>query len=216
MGRRNAAKMYVVSRQSSWPEGILYVELETGGEDCPSPGMLAGKGYGEDSFSDPRDAASNLIAVRNAWQKDDQEKILVSIGSTMGGLASHDPSDMTDDDINAWAEKECDRLPKCDECGEIRDETYTLDDGKFCSERCCEKAQARYEEDNLPHVIEHPDEWAWWRAESREWVEDIDDATTYLPCDVAEEEFLNNTVGEVKAIVRTLEDCKEDYKRECV
>jgi hypothetical protein len=207
-------KAYVVSRQLSWPDGILYVELETGGEDCPSPGMLGGKGYrGEETFDDPRDAAKALIAVRDAWQADhkpddstDQTTILVSIGTTGGGLFSHEPEEMTDEKILAWGEKTYEQLPKCDNCGEVRFEEWHLADdpdaGDFCSERCCDRVAYN----NATVVIENRDEWSWWNEDDKGWVEDPADATWYARIELEKDD--------PRGIIVALEDATESFERE--
>jgi hypothetical protein len=158
--RRTKQKNYVISRQLSWPDGIYYVELETGGEDSTSPGMMGSC----KTFGDPRDATTALITMRNNWQAefvpnegedDPQTTILVSIGTTGGGMFSHDPSELTDEQIKEWADKEYEKLPKCDRCGDVIDEKYTIfddpDAGDFCSENCANLEidwRAKEEEDS--------------------------------------------------------------------
>ena len=92
----------------------------------------------------------------------------------MGGLVSHDPSEMSDDEIKAWGQKTYDSLPKCAKCGDLIVETpYYLpeypDNGEFCSSNCADDEAAFIEESNRLYVIEHTSEYAWWNADMSEW-----------------------------------------------
>lgn len=214
---------YVITRQRSYPDGILYVELETGGPDMTSPGAIAGMSYaGEGEYDDPREASRKLIAVRNAWQvyretkksHDDQDTILVSIGTTMGGLTTHDPGEMTDEEIIAWGQKEYDRLPKCDQCGDIlpsdkRNRWHSTDDpdlGTYCSENCCNLAVEADRKLNQQYVVENQEDFTWWNDVDKEWVENPDDATAYY------QDAIHDKAVALNGIPRAIEEARDCYE----
>lgn len=172
---------YYVSRQVSWPDGIRYVEIETGGLDMASPGQV---GAGEE-FDDPREAAEEAIRQREAWSNLIHERVPVAIGTTMGDLAVHSPDHMTEEEIRGWAAEIFEKLPKCDRCGELITERYRLVDdpglGDFCSEYCAEEVASELARENEQVLIEHPDEYdIFWDAETEAWTEDKDEATVYF------------------------------------
>lgn len=141
---------FFVSRQCEYPDGDNVVEIATGGLDYANPGMLgprwASLGEGQE-FTDPREAVEAAINVRDQWQKLLQHNgelpdIDISFGST-GGFTLPLPR-MSDDELKEKADKLYEKLPKCDECGELLGkETYTHDyamnDEKFCRTYCAEK-----------------------------------------------------------------------------
>lgn len=187
---------YVVSRQHSWPDGELYIEIETGGPDMTSPGMIAMVGQ----YDDPREAAQSAVDARSTWRADDpDEEILVSIGTTLGGWASHCPEDMPDEEILDWGEKLWKKMEAemehCDWCGDPLEVGrggkaryyFPVDDpdlGKFCGEACSEKAMEESRLANEEVLIEHEDYWSWWDAEARDWVEEPGLATPYFRGDI--------------------------------
>ena len=164
MGRRNGpseASRYFVSRQRDSYADVdadaYYVEIAVGGEtwtsgaryggqDFANPGML-GQVYGKlgemGNYDDPREAAKDALAIRDAWKQDAPLLNLdVRCGCTYGGTAFFEPA--TDDEVNAWAEREYAELPKCDQCGtlivgEVFHPDGCIDAGSYCSENCVEE-----------------------------------------------------------------------------
>jgi len=137
---------YFLSRQHCWPEGNLMVEIAIGGIDHSSPDMLVeefaslGEGY---EFTSPIEAVESAIQIKEAWQKiKPNEEITIGYGHTMGGMFSIEPS--TIEECQTWAERTYEKLPKCDECGELIQEEFTHDfGGSFCRSFCAEKNYLR-------------------------------------------------------------------------
>lgn len=75
----------------------------------------------------------------------------VATGSTGGMGLELEPTDLTDEELRAWAQGVDDARPTCDRCGQPRKETYHIyadpDLGDFCSEYCAETAWADGQED---------------------------------------------------------------------
>lgn len=143
---------WFVSRQCYWgvEEGEdLVVEIAYGGTDYANPDMLSDPGgiYGKlgscKEYSDPREALTAALAVREEWQKQEKDTIRIEHGYT-GGMTMPFMSFPDDEELKKWAADEWEKLPKCDICGEVRHETYRLCEdplaGEFCSELCAEKA----------------------------------------------------------------------------
>lgn len=133
--------MYVVTRQSYWPNGDLTVEIAEGGIDYCNPDALVQKYEGEfEEFSDPREAAACALKILELWKKDSpNDKIGIAYGNTCGTTMPFEPVSI--DELNKWALQEYKNLPKCNGCGEvIGKDSYELADHpecKFCS-ACCE------------------------------------------------------------------------------
>lgn len=140
---------FYVTRQRSWPDGTLYVEVESGGADSSSPGMLVAKYPGEmREYDNPQDAAKAAIEIRRLWQADEpDESILIAMGTTGGGLVVQDPADYSDRHVMEWADRALDDMEQCPHCGERVEELEWANPNsewsgdKFCSERCAERAQ---------------------------------------------------------------------------
>jgi len=134
---------YFVSRQVYWPEGQHVVEIAPG-FDHASPGQLVAhyKAQGEgQEFDDPIEAAEAAILVRRAWQKDSRKRIGLTFGDADIGWDAH-----TQKELLAWADKMHEKVPKCDQCGEVLGskrgdqwQHHDFPDETFCSERCVEK-----------------------------------------------------------------------------
>jgi hypothetical protein len=147
---------YFVSRQCYWPEGDLMVEIAVGGLDYANPDQMVDRfsSLGEGcEFDDPREAVESAVDVLNAWRKlSPSEEINIGYGFTGGNTLPFEPS--TIEECQAWAEERYEKLPKCDECGElIGKEEFTTDfGGSFCREYCADKNYAReVEHDNDPN-----------------------------------------------------------------
>ena len=135
--------MYTVTRQLQWPDGNLMIEISEGGFDYVNPDMLSPKYDQEgESFDNPIDAVDAALQILKDWQHDEPNNhIGIGYGATLGFTAPFDESDIAE--IKAWAQKEYDRLPKCDRCGEIITDEYRIYDDpfemRFCSEQCAEQ-----------------------------------------------------------------------------
>jgi hypothetical protein len=138
---------YFVSRQVYWGvelEDQNTVEIASGGLNYANPDMLVAKYAGEgDEYTDPVKAVEVAFAIAEAWQKDKPElKINIAHGFTGGNTIPFEGCNK--EELIEWAKKAHEKLPKCDQCGEILDEksTYKLcdyPDYKFCSEYCAEQ-----------------------------------------------------------------------------
>jgi len=138
---------FFVSRQRYYgvdeDEGTV-VEIAYGGLDYANPDMLGTKwphlGEGKE-FSDPREAVEAAIRVCDAWRVSGESNAKVAMGATGGNTIPFEPKEY--DEARARAEELYEKLPKCDQCGEVLGkQTYShdLDDqGKFCSEHCADK-----------------------------------------------------------------------------
>lgn len=140
---------WFVSRQIYWgvdPEDQHTVEIAAGGLEYSNPDMLVAKYDGEgEEYSDPREAVEAAINIAKSWKQDCPDlTINVAHGSTGGYTMPFEGSE--DKELRAWAQKTYESLPKCDQCGELRKETWHIsgdpDAGDFCSQYCAEKAEA--------------------------------------------------------------------------
>jgi hypothetical protein len=140
---------YFVSRQCYWPDGKLVVEIATGGLDYANPDMVCSKYPGEGrEYDDPREAAKVAIEIAKQWRKDKPGKrISVAYGCTSGYTLPFEPS--AKNKVVKWANETYEKLPKCDQCGELLPEVHYIDEFnefKFCREYCIEKwHQLNYE-----------------------------------------------------------------------
>lgn len=137
---------YFVSRQRYYYSGESLVEVAQGGLDYAGSDMLvaAYRNLGEgEEYLNPVEAAEAAIAIRKAWQRDKPaDKIGIAIGDSHGMGLEFEPD--SDESVLKIAKELYEKLPKCDQCGELLPKeflrVYEIDDSKFCSEYCCEKA----------------------------------------------------------------------------
>jgi hypothetical protein len=151
---------YFVSRQHYWHSGDLVVEIAGGGTDYANPDMLVEKypGLGEGKeYDDPREAVAAAIKIRDAWNADtlaDRESghviepdppqmARIEAGFT-GGYTMPFEEHPTDEQLNDWAQKAWNNIPKCPGCGEVMhsDQRWGHDllygEYIFCSENCAD------------------------------------------------------------------------------
>jgi hypothetical protein len=218
--RETSMSKYIVSKQLSYPDGEYYVEIETGGPDMSSPDMIEMIG----EYDCPREAANAAIDALRDWRDAEPDlDIGVSIGSTMGGLASHYSEDLDYADILLWGDITYEATPKCDRCGKMipvsilgweeRIDSWISnehgeDSGKFCSEYCCGEAVRQFDRENEEVVIKSKSEWLWWNGKRNDWVEELAQATIYTRLDV--EENLHDD-----GMVVGLQEALEDFERKC-
>lgn len=137
--------MYFVSRQCYWgvdPEEQNVVEIASGGHDYANPDMLVPKYTGEgQDYLDPVEAVEAALRIAEEW-KFDSPKLSIGIahGFTGGNTMPFEPDEV--EQLKDWAKKAQEELPRCDRCGAVRKETFTLvhdpDRGQFCSDYCAE------------------------------------------------------------------------------
>ena len=135
--------MYTVTRQLQYYEGNMMVEISEGGFDYVNPDMLSPIFEGEgETFSNPIDAVDAAISIRDKWQHiEPDNKITIGYGNTLGFCMAFEPAEIKE--LKEWSQKEYESLPKCDRCGDIIKEEFTIwdmEDMKFCSENCAENA----------------------------------------------------------------------------
>lgn len=137
---------WFVSRQCYWGvEDPNVVEIAGGGLDYANPDMLVEKYPGEgEEYTDPRKAAEVALAIAAAWKKDNPDMTIgVAHGNTGGYTMPFEPGG--EKELKAWAEKQYESLPRCEQCGGLMgDEEYfdSFDEPTLCSERCAEKNHA--------------------------------------------------------------------------
>ncbi len=167
MPKIEKAEKWFVSRQRNWPDGDLVVEIAAGGLDYSNPGMLVSKYSGEgQEYTDPREAVEAAIKIATAWRKDaPKEEIGIAHGSTGGWTMPFEGEPLTDEtfkELREWADAAWESQPKCDVCGGLREETYTLTEdpeaGHFCSENCADKQQRFLAEENVKFTVGELDE----------------------------------------------------------
>jgi hypothetical protein len=153
---------YFVSRQMYWPDGDAVVEIAVGGSDVSGCDMLVAKYAGEgEEYADPREALQAAVDIREAWKQDarkrengewisevNADEIRIEAGSGMDVQGGYDFPE--NEELRSWAEKELERLPKCDRCGEIIEDKkkvtlWDYDDSAFCCEGCAERFQEERE-----------------------------------------------------------------------
>lgn len=190
---------YFVSRQAYYSSHQNVVEIAVGGIDYSGPAMLTKNWYNQgegQEFLDPRDAAQAAQRVVIAWalsSNDDYPRLTVVNSGGMG--IEGEP--MSWEEVQAWAEQEYERLPKCERCGEIIPGKpvhvilfQQIRDEEYCSEYCAEKAydeawawhfrnwlEERWCEYQKKSFHLHPD----FREEvlDHDWVEDFDEGTFF-------------------------------------
>jgi hypothetical protein len=139
--------LFFVSRQHYWgvdEEDAYIVEIAMGGTDYANPDMLTPKwrhlGEGKE-YTDPKEAVEAAIRVCDAWRASGETNAKVAMGSTGGNTLPFEPKEY--EEARKRAQELYDKLPKCDQCGDLidsDDETYTNEmDETFCSEVCADK-----------------------------------------------------------------------------
>ncbi len=146
------SQAWFVSRQCYFPDGDLVVEIAGGGLDFSNPDMLGvifpelGEGI---EYTDPREALKAALAIRDAWnicleKGREEDRCRVEHGYT-GGYTMPFHSEPTDEELQEWADKEWESLPKCEKCGDLMPESgehYALfpeDEWRYCSQVCLEE-----------------------------------------------------------------------------
>ena len=139
---------YYVSRQHYYYSGDLAVEIAAGGLDYAGCDMLAGNYGFEGLYHDPREAAKAALNLLDEWKRRDPgADIKLAFGHNLDLIepyTTHSRRKLTE-----WAEREYERLPRCDECGGLIEDspwrvTMWGDDAQYCSERCCDRAIEAY------------------------------------------------------------------------
>lgn len=145
---------YFVSRQQYWSEEDSHiVEIASGGLDYANADMLVAKyghlGEGRE-YTDPREAAKAAIEIQAAWKRDSGLDVAIGAGFTGGFSMPFDPQ--SPEEIEAWAEKAYEKLPKCAHCGELmgKDKYGDPSIGEYdcCSEYCAEMRYFSREDDD--------------------------------------------------------------------
>ena len=131
---------WFVSRQHYY-DGRKVVEVAQGGTDYANPDMLVVrfKDHGEGKeYEDPRGAVAAAIAICRAWRSIMPGRISVAHGHTGGYTMPFE--DTTFSEARKWAREVYEKLPKCDQCGNLLPkEHFIVDDDHFCSEYCAER-----------------------------------------------------------------------------
>lgn len=141
---------WYVSRQHYWgieERDAYVVEVAFGGSDFANADQLVAAwprlGEGQ-TFNDPREAVEAGISIVRMWRKTERRAKL-AIGATGGHSLPFESK--TFKEARAWAKKRYEQLPKCNECGELRDEDHSygndftmMEDERypFCSESCAD------------------------------------------------------------------------------
>lgn len=144
--------IFVVTRQRTWPDGDLQVEISQGGLDYTNPGALSGKYSGEfEQYEGMTPALEAGISIYKAWRHDlsgDEKKSLgIAIGNTGGSTCFFDASPLTDkleDELRVKARKFDESLPRCAHCGDILGKERFGMHGEYdcCSSYCAEQHYA--------------------------------------------------------------------------
>ncbi len=139
--------IWFVSRQCYWgveEDEANVVEIALGGLDYANADMLCEKYEGEgEEYRDPREAIKAALKIAEQWKKDQSDLTIgVAHGCTGGMTMPFEASEV--EELQKWADEQYEKLPKCDQCGELIETKYTLaeDDVEFCSEYCAEQYQA--------------------------------------------------------------------------
>ena len=167
---------FFVSRQDYWGvDDPLVVEIAGGGTDYANADMLADTTDGryrklgcDQEYTNPIDALKAAFRVRRAWEKalrevGDDSLVRIEVGYTGGNTIPFEeyPSNA---DLYRWAKERQEKMPRCDQCGELIDgETWhSFDDpelGTFCSEYCLDQyieaeEQAEWDAADVVIVVE--------------------------------------------------------------
>lgn len=144
---------WYISRQHYWcadEKDAYVVEVAFGGSDFAHADQLVPAwpllGEGQ-TFNDPRAAIECAINIVREWRKTER-RVKIAIGATGGYTLPFEGK--TFKEARAWAKKRYEKLPKCIECGELRDEDHSYgndftmcgsDDERyvFCSEQCADR-----------------------------------------------------------------------------
>jgi hypothetical protein len=136
---------FYVSRQCYFYSGLRCIEIAKGGRDCAGADMLTRRYRGEAiEYDDPREAASMANAIKLCWDHDEpgyDHGIVFSFAGALGIEAEPQPYN----EVEALAKAEYEKLPKCDNCGELLTGWPIIlwadpDFGTFCDEGCLETA----------------------------------------------------------------------------
>ncbi len=142
---------WYVSRQHQYYGGAYVVEVAFGGLDYSGSDMLVAQYPQEgETFTDPREALKAAREIRKLWQNDKSATFIgISFGAT-GGIFTQIEAAEDEDDLDAQAEAAWEKVPKCDHCGEARNEDYYVphldNDEKYCSENCANQVAEAHAE----------------------------------------------------------------------
>lgn len=104
---------YFVSRQITFPDGQRVVEISCDGPDRSGPDMLVAQYPGEgESYSDPREAVNAALDIKRQWQSDTDRVVFIDYGHNADMISLTD--DVSPEDLRTWAEKEYEKLEKCE------------------------------------------------------------------------------------------------------
>lgn len=136
---------YFISRQRSYPDNLLFVEIAIGGPSKAGKDILPVKYHGENkNLLSPKDAFNIAHAILIRWDRDyaDEKKKLKIVGPintviydfTTKGIAA----------AKLWADKALASIEKCGACNKVMGNRAAYEhDGLanlvFCSEICCAK-----------------------------------------------------------------------------
>jgi hypothetical protein len=131
---------FFVSRQFYYYQQINAVEIAFPSIDYSGPDMLCEKYAGEgELYDDPRDAVNAAIEIKEMWEKDSGEVVVITAGSFDG----FEGEESTVEELRTWAEKQYDSMEKCAVCGEILGENwYTNQDSEFSEDKFCSEVHA--------------------------------------------------------------------------
>lgn len=143
---------YVVTRQLQYPDGNHVVEISSGGIDYTNPDALAAKYTGEfEEFADPREAVDVGWQIAAAWQRNlrangDDNEVMIAMGCTGGDTMPFDGEPLLFANflqMRKSARIKWEKLPKCDQCGELlgkeRFGSWEHNEFNCCSEYCAER-----------------------------------------------------------------------------
>ena len=142
---------YFVNCQHYFYSGQYMVEIAYPGIDYAGSDMLATDYPGEGEYDDPREALNAAIKVKEALQTDyPDEEIGIAFGHF--DMVEGEPQDI--DELKKDIKKHYESLPKCDRCGGIIEEPWTVVDdpdfGQFCSKFCIEET---YSQEQMGEMI---------------------------------------------------------------
>lgn len=140
---------YQVSRQHYYYQRQLAVELAVGGIDATGCDMLHTEDKEwkklEGGYDDPVEAAEAAIKLHGLWSAVSSEPVGIAYGYNLDqieGEVSEQDYEEVYEKLREWAREEKEGLAKCEWCGDIIVEEYTVydyEDVVFCSERCAER-----------------------------------------------------------------------------
>lgn len=136
---------YFVSRQRSYPDNLLFVEIAIGGASKAGKDILPLKYPGENkNLVSPKDAFNIAHAILIKWDRDyaDEKKKLKITGSAGSIVYDFTPKGIAA--AKLWADKILASIEKCGACNKVMGNRAVYEhDGLsnlvFCSEICCAK-----------------------------------------------------------------------------